>query len=364
MFDKELIRKMSKDIIDSFHLRGFEVELTNVCNFKCVYCGSDVGNAADAKDLKILPFETVKRVVDEMKHPVWVGFSGGEPTLPFCLPNLLKSIEYAKEKGGCTELFTNGSAGLKTVEKLADAGLDVYHVSLPTLNPEKFTSLRLSDEKMLKHILEGVTFALESTRMSVTVETLAVKDLLNEIPDLYDYWSGLGIKTFEVQTPVPLGRMDEKLLPDTRQFIDVLKNLYERRTPRTTIKVNCLWFTCLHPEIMHILSEILFEECECGTHTLNIKADGKVTICPFAGFSVGDIRKQTLKEIYDSDFLRKYRATFNDDCYSCLLFKNCHGRCRLMSYMQDKDFSKKPYGLLKETYCSMKPNQTQRRDAE
>lgn len=347
MFDKELITILNKDIMNRFHLRGFEVEVTNVCNFKCVYCGSNMVNVAEARDLKTLPFETIKKVIDEIGHPIWVGFSGGEPTLPFCLPDLLKSIEYAKEKGSCTELFTNGSAELKTIEKLADAGLDVYHVSLPTINPDRFTSLRLSNEKMLKRILDGITFALESTRMTVTIEALAMKDLLHEIPGLYDYWSSLGVKTFEVQVPVPLGRMDEKLLPDTRRIIDVLKTLYERRTPRTTIKVNCLWFTCLHPEILHTLSEILFEECECGTHTLNIKADGKVTVCPFADFSVGDIRKQTLKEIYNSEFLRKYRVTFNDDCYSCLLFKNCHGRCRLMSYMQDKDFSKKPYWLLK-----------------
>lgn len=144
MFDKELIRTLNKDIMNNFHLRGFEVEVTNVCNFQCVYCGSDIANVADARDLKILPFETIKNMVDEIGHPAWVGFSGGEPTLSFCLPNLLKSIEYVKEKGSCTELFTNGSAGVKSVEKLADAGLDVYHVSLPTLDPEKFTSLRLT----------------------------------------------------------------------------------------------------------------------------------------------------------------------------------------------------------------------------
>lgn len=292
-----------------------------------------------------------------------MGFSGGEPTLPPCLPNVLKGIEYAKGKGSCTELFTNGGAGVKSVEKLAEAGLDVYHVSLPTLNPEKFVLLRLGSKKVFERILESNKFALESTKMSVTIEALAIKNLLHEISGLYDYWSDLGVKTFEIQTPVPLGRMNKKLLPDTREFIDMLKSLYERRTPRTTIKVNCLWFTCLHPEILHASSEILFEECECGTHTLNIKPDGKVTICPFADFSVGDIRKQTLKEIYDSNLLRKYRVTFNEDCYSCFLFRNCHGRCRLMSYMQDKDFSKKPIGYLNHV-SPMKPSRTQRGDAK
>jgi radical SAM protein with 4Fe4S-binding SPASM domain len=268
-----------------------------------------------------------------------------------------------KRRGAVQNYLPTVVLELKTVEKLSDAGLDVYHVSLPTLNTEKFASLRIGNEKILKRVLESVTFALESTRMSVTIETLAVKDLLHEMPALYDYWSNLGVKTFEVQTPVLLGRMDEKLLPDTHKLIEVLKDLYERRIPRTTIKVNCLWFTCLHPEIMHALSEILFEECECGTHTLNIKADGKVTICPFADFSVGDIRKQTLKEIYNSAFLRKYRVTFNEDCYSCLLFKNCHGRCRLMPYMQGKDFSKNPMRCLRKCIVFMKPGHTRCRDA-
>lgn len=348
MFNKEVIRALTRDILDSFCIRGFEVEVTNVCNFQCIYCGSNTANIAEKKDIKVLPFEKIKSLVDEISNPQWVGFSGGEPTLPLCFPTVLKGIEYTKKKGGCTELFTNGSAPIKFVEQLEKAGLDIYHVSLPTLDPRKFTDLRLGSEKIFSHVLDNIRFAIECTKMSVTIEALAIKGLLGEIPELYEHWSNLGVETFEIQTLVLSGRANEKLLPDGHEFIDMLKKLYDIRTPRTVIKVNCMWFTCLYPEIMHTLSEILFEECLCGTYTLNIKADGEVTICPFADFSVGNIHKQTLKEIYNSDFLRQYRTIFNEDCYSCLLFRNCHGRCRLMSYLRDKDLSKKPYWILEE----------------
>ncbi|MGQ9595919.1 MAG: radical SAM protein [Thermoproteota archaeon] len=194
IFDKKSIKAVNKDVMNSFHLRGFEVEVINVCNFQCIYCGSSIVNIANARNLKLLPFETIKKMIDEMGHPSWVGFSGGEPTLPPCLPDVLEGIEYAKGRGSCTELFTNGSAGVKSVEKLAEAGLDVYHVSLPTLNPEKFVLLRLGSKKVFERILESNKFALESTRMSVTIEALAIKDLLHEIPGLYDYWSDLGVK--------------------------------------------------------------------------------------------------------------------------------------------------------------------------
>ena len=181
--------------------------------------------------------------------------------------------------------------------------------------------------------------------MSVTIEVLAIKDLMSDIPDMYEYWSKLGVSTFEIQTLVPLGKASNNLLPTSREFVNVLKTLNKKEKCR--IKVNCMWFTCLSPEIAsYASSEIIFEECICGIGTLNVKTNGDVTICPFADFSVGNVFKQSLQDVYNSKLSRKYRTNFNENCRSCILFKGCYDRCRLISSIYGRNRSKMPYCLL------------------
>lgn len=73
------------------------MELTDVCNFQCIYCGSNITHIGSAKRIKSL--------ADEISELNCVGFSGGEPTLPACFSTLVEGVKYIKRKGSYTEVL-------------------------------------------------------------------------------------------------------------------------------------------------------------------------------------------------------------------------------------------------------------------
>jgi len=102
-----------------------ELLLTDACNFKCPYC-----RGAWPEYKGTLPLERSQAIVG-----LWieqglrnVRFSGGEPTL---YKGLLDLVNQCKE-GGVERiaLSTNGSASMELYQKLIDAGVNDFSISL------------------------------------------------------------------------------------------------------------------------------------------------------------------------------------------------------------------------------------------
>jgi len=102
-----------------------ELILTDACNFKCPYCR---GVRDDIKGT--LPLEKAKYIVDlwakdNLKN---IRFSGGEPTV---YKDLVELIEYTKSRGvEKIALSTNGSANFQLYQKLINAGVNDFSISL------------------------------------------------------------------------------------------------------------------------------------------------------------------------------------------------------------------------------------------
>jgi len=102
-----------------------EIIITDKCNFKCPYCRE---LRPDAKGT--LSLEKVKEIIDYwasdgLKN---IRLSGGEPTTH---PKLLDMVSYAKERGvERIAISTNGSSSLTYYNKLIDAGVNDFSISL------------------------------------------------------------------------------------------------------------------------------------------------------------------------------------------------------------------------------------------
>lgn len=96
-----------------------EWEVTNHCNMKCDFCSTWINNRNLAKDISTEEAVSIIEQLSELGTNL-IHFSGGEPTLRNDLPEL---VTKAKEKNIIVSITTNGSASIKTMEKIIHADL-------------------------------------------------------------------------------------------------------------------------------------------------------------------------------------------------------------------------------------------------
>ncbi|MEO8520441.1 MAG: radical SAM protein, partial [Acidobacteriota bacterium] len=118
-----------------------QIESTNMCNAKCVFCPRDDMHRKQG----IMSVELFRKIVDEC---VELGISHvrmhnyGEALMD---RNLVDKVRYAKERGiQEVGMISNGSLITEAVARgMIDAGLDAINISVDAAGKEVFESTRL-----------------------------------------------------------------------------------------------------------------------------------------------------------------------------------------------------------------------------
>ena len=118
-----------------------QIESTNICNAKCVFCPRDDMHRKQG----VMSFELFKKIVDEC---VELGITHvrvhnyGEP---FVDRRLVEKVRYAKQKGiKEVGMISNGSLITEQVARgMIEAGLDAINISVDASGKEVFESTRL-----------------------------------------------------------------------------------------------------------------------------------------------------------------------------------------------------------------------------
>ena len=132
-----------------------QIESTNLCNAKCVFCPRDEMHRAQG----VMSFELFRKIVDEC---VDLGITHvrvhnyGEP---FVDRRLVDKVRYAKQKGiKEVGMISNGSLITEAVARgMIEAGLDAINISVDASGKEVFESTRigLKYDKVIANI-EGL----------------------------------------------------------------------------------------------------------------------------------------------------------------------------------------------------------------
>lgn len=120
---------------------------TNLCNFRCSYCGHSLGTEGMKKEygleMKNMSMETFQNTIDQLKEfpdkLKVISLTGhGEPLVN---PRLPEMIAYAHQQKVAERIEFISNASLLThelSERLVDAGLDCIRISLQGLSSEKY----------------------------------------------------------------------------------------------------------------------------------------------------------------------------------------------------------------------------------
>src|SRR4051812_29175145 len=119
-----------------------QIESTNLCNAKCVFCPRDEMHRGQG----VMDFDLFRKVVDECAA---LGISHvrvhnyGEPFLD---KQLVEKVRYAKSKGiKEVGMISNGSLITEEVARgMVEAGLDAINISVDAAGKEVFEATRLN----------------------------------------------------------------------------------------------------------------------------------------------------------------------------------------------------------------------------
>jgi MoaA/NifB/PqqE/SkfB family radical SAM enzyme len=276
--------------------RAFPVAMTFAvtykCQCKCIHCSA--GKFA-RNGMAELSTKEAKRVIDESQKlgVTIIAFTGGEPLLR---EDIFELISYVDKKKAMPIMFTNGQyLTEKNVQKLHDSGLYSLFVSIDSHIPEDHDRFR-GVSGLHKSAIEGIKRAKEKGIMvgfsSYATRTNANHEVYKE---LYKLAQELKLHNFILFDGVPTGNMlknmGEMLTPDQREEIrrfssDIFK---DKKVPPLSSQS---WQNSIEANLAGI-------GCLAGNIQFYVSAYGDVTPCDFTPLSFGNVRKESLKKIWN-----------------------------------------------------------------
>ena len=272
------------------------LEITGKCNSKCMYCQMEL----TYNDLEEKKFEYI---IDQLKlnNILEVRFGGGEP---LCCEDLIKKIEYCKNKNLSVILCTNGYNYTDSlIKKFKELNLDGVRVSLDFLNDKEHDEIRglKGSAKRAKKFMR----LCKKCGISVTVSMTVGKHNISEIPKIQHYCE-LNSYHFATHSIMPIGK--------GKNFYD--EELNGPSTSSSNIDV--------------ITSNVGEKHCVAASELISIDIKGNVSACTFLK-PFNNIFNKSLCDIINCNNMKRYLYPTNSNkCNNCpYSLTKKEGKCKL-----------------------------------
>lgn len=313
-------------------------EITLKCNARCLHCGSSAGEARENE----LTTEEALSICDQLAEIGCkdVNLIGGEL---FLRPDWQEIIKRLTEKNVGVSIITNGIALTEDkIDFLAGTGLKTLGISIDGGISETHDHIR-QVQGLFNKIFNTMEYVERAGIRAVAITTLN-KLNISELAQLRERLINSPFKAWQIQLAAPIGRMKNDLFLDWFEYY--ISGLFFAQS-RITVPKEQLAITCLHDfgyyskVIPQHTSYTKWTGCSAGKGVLGIRSDGKVQGCLSIyqdEFTEGDLRKQSLKEIWNSRKLCRWNNRINrylslkGFCKKCEYGLVCLGGCSDIAY--------------------------------
>lgn len=326
--------------------------VTRACNLRCLHCHV---SAREAMPDELNAKEAI-RAIDEMKSlgTEALIFSGGEPLLRKDFITTL--AQYCDDRGIITAMLSNGVLiDHKVALELKDAGIKAIGIPVDSVYPETHDKLR-NVPGTFKKAVSAIRACLDMD-LEVVVTTMALKNTCNEMTKRIEFLENLGVDEVAVYDLVPVGRgkdmMDQAMTHEQR--VSLMQYL-QAKQEETEMVFTMSGGEPLYPEIAMEIhkahdskpKDLLLKEfwihnavgCHAGILYFSLRPNGDVYPCTFLPIAVGNIRKQSLTDIWrNSKILNtlRQRKALKGKCGACEYRETCGG-CRGRAYACTEDY--------------------------
>lgn len=314
-------------------LRNAVWELTVMCNMRCEHCGSSCENAAEDE----LTTEEALDLCDQLGELglMQITLSGGELTTR---KDWHLIAERCVKNGIITSMITNGwLLTPELLKKAKDAGMNTVAISIDGC---KETHDKIRREGSFDRDIKALTMIKEAGLIPAVITTIQ-KQNLEQLPKLYELFSGLGVATWQLQMALPMGNFTkcrEQLIDpkDVFTIIDFANSKLDG--PMMVDLGDCFgYYTKKDADIRRKRygNKAQWMGCSAGKCGIGILCNGDIVGCTSIRskeYIEGNIREKRLSEIWNnpngfawSRGLKK--EDLDGNCKSCSYGDYCLGGC-------------------------------------
>ncbi|MCP4076440.1 MAG: radical SAM protein [Gammaproteobacteria bacterium] len=321
--------------MDNHQLQIIAINLTRRCNLACEHCylNADELNTPSPNELTT---ENVKALLDQVAQDhdgAMVVLTGGEPLIRTDLEEL---CSHGKELGLMVVIGSNGALLTeRRVISLKTAGAMGIGISVDSLNPALHDAFRGQTGSWVK-TMTGIEHCRKH-QFDFQIHFSITDDNHHEIEDIINFAEMSGARVINFFFIICTGRAESVGNISAVNYEAGIKKIIEcqKKYEKLIIRPRCAPYFKriawqMAPE--SALNRISGQEgdgCIAGTHYCRITPEGDVTACPYIEKSVGNIKQQSLNQIWQSaeDFKSLRNPQLNGKCGECEFRKLCGG-CR------------------------------------
>ncbi|MDY3947694.1 MAG: radical SAM protein [Ezakiella sp.] len=304
------------------------VRINNFCDSKCRYCFSNSNHTKN----EFLDYEFIERMFEEL-------YLGGVRSLnitggdPFVHKDIFKILKLATSYDFNFQISTKKILSMEEINQLSESRVSHIQLSIDTYD-DAINLINIGKEKYFFKQSKSISM-LKKHGIDVEVNSVVFKDNISQLPEFLNILDDLGVTKISL-TPLltSAGRGDKVLPASEKEFID-LKNILNQ----SKLKYSSLDFVVPEKDINYSFYPYNTKLCSGGRLSIVVRSDAKITICERLmnddRFIVGDYKKSTIKNIWDSEEMIKLvypnQDNFNGcSCSCCENFQQCvlkHGLC-------------------------------------
>lgn len=328
LWGRHFSRQEINDARDGGQLLTMELELSRICNLRCIYCYSSAGQPLEDE----LEWDEIQDVLDQAaglgaRRIIVLG--GGEP---MAYPRLLELIRTIRQRGLAVDLFTNGTLlDRPTTQSLRKLGVSPV-IKLNSLREDVQDALA-DKSGTYAAIMRGLEYLTEAgyptEHLPLGVQSVVCRQNLDELPEMW-IWARERKMTPYFEMLTLQGRAKDH--PDLEVSPAELRAVFEELSRIDAQRYDLHWTP--RPPIAGLT-------CRRHEYTCTVTVHGDVLPCPGVNIPVGNIRNASLAHILRNspviNNLRNIRKTIKGACKECDQADECYG-CRGMAYQATGDY--------------------------
>jgi len=312
--------------------------LTEKCNLRCTHCYQTGGRITELSLAEIC--EVLAEITDmlaaweeayQLKFARSLNITGGEPLLR---KDLFEILDEMRAGEFAVYLLTNGTM-IDTPKAAELARLGVKGVQVSIEGPENIhDSIRGAGS--FARSRRGITHLLDAG-LIVTINATLSEINAAGFTDMVELASKLGVQRLGFSRLVPSGRGHGLLdrMIDKEQVREIYEEILSLASPDLEIVTgDPVASQMRQPALDADCGLIATGGCAAGISGLTLLPDGTVTPCRRLNIPLGNVREDSLREIWaNSEILENLRdrSKYKGKCGSCHHWALCRG-CRAIAY--------------------------------
>jgi radical SAM protein with 4Fe4S-binding SPASM domain len=316
-------------------------ELTLLCNFRCLHCGSSAGAPRPGELSTDEALALCEQFPDLLVQEV--DFTGGEPLMRHDWETIAQRLGHLSIP---VNVLTNGRViDPEMIARIRRAGIAGIGISLDGLEAAHDCTRNLPGS--FRHVIRALKL-FEAAEIRYNVITTVNRQNIADLSQMYALLGEMGTDRWRLQPLLPMGRVKESggLTLDSSGIRALGHFVREAMAEKGEGRPEII---CSDGLDYVVPEERPWGGCQAGISSCGIMSDGRVKGCLSLPdeISEGNIRQRTLWDIWFDPESFAYTRKFSPEqlgsnCAGCEKRTECLGECSSSSYTSSGQFHNDP----------------------